>query len=144
MGIPSRQESYVLQLIGGLSFSQQTKDDGYETDDTELDKENTGSGSQGMPSVIKSQWLTGLASSSVKKATSSPFLFIPLFWSWAPQQHGIDLQNNTDAKRVSIFVYKTDFKAFPVNTNPMSGGLLSFSLSLGSQVSEMDPSFPTQ
>lgn len=78
-----------------------------------------------MPSVIKSQWLTGLASSRVKKATSSPSLFIPLFWSWVPQQHGIDLQNNTDAKRASIFVYKTAFKAFQLNTNPMSGGTAS-------------------
>lgn len=46
---------------------------------------------------------------------------MPLFWSWLQQQSRIDPPHSMHAKTVSIFVYKTDSKAFTVSTNPISG-----------------------
>lgn len=46
---------------------------------------------------------------------------MPLLWSWLQQQSRIDPPHSMNAKTVSIFVYKTDFKAFTTSTNPISG-----------------------
>lgn len=62
-----------------------------------------------------------MASSRVRKTTSRAPPFTPLFWSWVQQQHWIDLQYLTNAKRFSIFVCKTAFEAFTLDMNSISG-----------------------